>query len=182
MSELSVVLHALVSVFTTLGMFGVQSLYNKKKFRQERRLSIFRMLMKHRNNHYHYEFAEALNLIEVEFSDKKEIILARRELQKTLYRTYIKSEDQERDIERDLLDLIVCVADSVNIKISASNILHGAYIAQKNIDDEYLDNKSKRTRCIRLARELIEDGFEDDSISYYTGLTLNEIKDLRSKK
>lgn len=103
---------------------------------KERRLEIFRTLMRTRLTPVHPDHVGALNLVELEFIGYKAVIEA--------WRTYLQSLAVPSNIDgniqekrsRQLTVLLSKMADSLGIKVSQMEILNGNYLPQGWIDDD----------------------------------------------
>lgn len=120
---------SLIYVIMTAFVFYLTTRMNRKeeerRFKRDRKLSIFRALMKHRDNGLIQEYVDALNLIEVEFYDVPKVIDARKKLQEQFNKPYSNRQNMEITIAKAAL--ISEIAKNLKINVEQLDILHGAY-------------------------------------------------------
>jgi hypothetical protein len=110
---------------------------------RQRRFDIFRTLMRTRKIPIHIDHVSALNLIEVEFINDKEIISAWKSYLANLGEPFPPVEEKERfdaaQKKRDslLTKLLSELARSLNVKIEHLSILEGNYIPQGWLDEDW---------------------------------------------
>lgn len=110
---------------------------------KERKFDIFRTLMRTRKMPVHSDHVGALNLVEVEFIDKTNVITTWKAYLSNLGEQLPPIEDKEKyDValkKRDslLTKLIYAIAVSINVSVEQLDILEGNYIPQGWVDDDW---------------------------------------------
>ena len=121
-----------------LGVF-IARLLDSLRDKKARRWDIFSVLMRTRNMRLSFEHVGALNLVEVEFADKKEVIKAWKEYRAELSRKAHAKETPDEIFQKRnnlLTKLLDAIAKTMNLKIEQLDILEGNYIPQGWQDQE----------------------------------------------
>ena len=114
-----------------------------------RKLEIFRTLMRTRKLPVHWEHVGALNLVEVEFIDHYDVVIAWKAYLANLGEELPPMEKKDlfdvaiRKRDRLLTQLIDAIAKALNIKVAQLDILEGNYVPQ-GWDDETWENRMVR--------------------------------------
>jgi hypothetical protein len=122
-----------------------------RRERQKRRFDIFRTLMRTRRMPIHVDHVSALNLVEVEFVDNKEIVSAWKSYLANLSEPFPPVEEKDRfDVatkKRDslLTKLLHEISQDLKIKIEQLSILEGNYIPQGWIDEDWENRLVRRS-------------------------------------
>ena len=115
---------------------------DSKRVSRERKLDIFRTLMRTRNLSLNYEHVGALNLVEVEFARNTKVVNAWKSYLENLGKAIPPYEQKDlydefiRKREALLTKLVHEIARDVGICIEQLDILQGNYVPQGWIDDE----------------------------------------------
>jgi hypothetical protein len=112
----------------------VTRVIDNRRIRHERRLSVFRSLMRNRRDQLSADFVGALNLIEIEFATEPAVIDAWKALLKDFVNPWPSTpKDQEFRAENRntlIVNLIAAIAKSLKIHIEQLDILKGGYVPQ----------------------------------------------------
>jgi hypothetical protein len=145
---------------------GLAQHLQNRAFRQQRRMDIFRTLMRTRRTPMWPDHVGALNLVEIEFAKEKEVIDAWRELFRHLGTPHARRPDEatsdsmspeeigERNRRYDirlgeerqrlLAKLLHAIAKALNFKIEQLEIFEGGYTPQGWVDIEVEQNVIRR--------------------------------------
>lgn len=138
----------------SIGVFLARYL-NTLKDTKQRRMEIFRTLMRTRGLVISYDHVGALNLVEVEFTDDEKIITAWKEYLKELSTPFPtakeeKASQQKKETLRKLLTrLLHEIAKVLNVKMEQLDIFESNYIPQGWHDDDF-QQRYLRTLSINL--------------------------------
>jgi len=104
---------------------------DKKKIMTDRRLEVFRNLMKTRGFQLHPDHVMSLNLVQSDFADDTDVMMNLKNYIDFLYRPIPAThpESQRHADERELLfgKLLVSLAKCLNIKLEADEVRHFRY-------------------------------------------------------
>lgn len=115
---------------------------DKRREVTERRMDIFRTLMRTRKMPIHYDHVGALNLIEIEFAKEKKVIAAWKAYFLKLnerFPTNLPSQAADEVIsqrQKLLTKLIFEISQVLQFKVEQLDILDGSYVPQGWSDDE----------------------------------------------
>ena len=120
---------------------SVTRIIDDSRAQKNRRMEIFRTLMRTRRMPLHFEHVGALNLIEVEFATENPVIDAWKAYLSNLSEMLSEQENQRYEmLERRsklLAKLIHSIASVVKIDIQQLDILEGNYVPQAWEDDDW---------------------------------------------
>ncbi len=136
-SVAAILLGPILAVFVTRYVDGYRAA-------KERRLNIFRTLMRTRLTPVQLEHVGALNLVELEFISYPEVINAWRAYLESLAAQNTPDGEVQVKRARQLTVLLSKMADSLGIKVSQIEILNGNYLPQGWVDDD------QQQRVIRM--------------------------------
>lgn len=145
---LAVILGPILAVLIT-------RIIDDRRAARARQMEIFRTLMRTRKMPIHVDHVGALNLVEIEFNEKKAVIQAWRNylsnLSEPLPQTATTDEEQHFNKKRDTLltKLIHEIASSLRFKVEQLDIMEGNYHPQGWNDDE-LEQRLVRRGLIDL--------------------------------
>ena len=142
---------ALAAVAGPMIAVWITRLSDSRKAVHDRRMEIFRTLMRTRKMPIHYDHVGALNLVEIEFAHDAKVIAAWKDYLKNLSERMpanMSSEDQAALTQkRDslLTKLISEIATVLKFKVEQLDILEGNYIPQGWSDDEWEQKVVRRS-------------------------------------
>ena len=122
-----------------------------RRERQKRKFDIFRTLMRTRRMGIHVDHVSALNLVEVEFVDNKDIVAAWKAYLANLGEDLPSVEQKDRYDgaikKRDALltKLLHEISKELNVKIEQLSILEGNYIPQGWVDEDWEQRLVRRS-------------------------------------
>ncbi len=126
---------------------------DEKKRTNDRRVDIFRNLMKTRGVRLHPDHVHSLNLIQTDFNDSSDVMQKWKEYINYLYKSIpTDTNDNLRyNEEGELLfsNLLVAIGKTVNISLDASEIKHFRYAPDGWLHDEN-DQRQARKLLIRV--------------------------------
>ena len=126
-----------------------------RKAIKERRMDIFRTLMRTRKMPIHFDHVGALNLIEIEFADDEKVITAWKDYLNNLYEQLQPDASNEvsnaflKKRENLLTKLIYEISQVLKFKVDQLDILEGNYLP-KGWGDEDWEHRIQRQSLIEV--------------------------------
>ncbi len=133
---IAVVLGPILAVWIT-------RIIDDRRAQQTRKMDIFRTLMRTRRTPIHFEHVGALNLVEVEFSENKDVVDAWKAYLKNLGEELPPLEQKDRhdkavkDRDALLTKLIYEISVVLKFRVQQLDILEGNYVPQGWHDDDW---------------------------------------------
>ena len=124
---------------------------DEERAHRSRKLEIFRALMKTRNMKVHIEHVWSLNLVEIEFIDDDQVIMAWKEYLRRLGEKLPHFEDRnefENAVKRrdaHLSRLLSEIAKVLKMKVEQLDIFEGNYLPQGWVDDDLEQRLARRS-------------------------------------
>ncbi|WP_143103459.1 DUF6680 family protein [Albimonas pacifica] len=146
----------------------VTRLIDQRREVRARRMDVFRTLMRTRKLPVHFDHVGALNLVEVEFADKKQVISAWKDYLKSLSERLASnaSEEEHEGLRRrrdsGLTKLIYEISKVLNFKVEQLDILEGNYMPQVWDDDDW------EQRMVRRSLRAVLDGQRPVLFQHYS--------------
>ena len=129
----------------------VTRMSDDRKEVRSRRMDIFRTLMRTRKMPIHFDHVGALNLVEIEFANDKEVITAWKSYLKNLGERLPPDASPEaqnafhQSRENLLTKLIYEISKVLNFKVEQLDILEGNYIPQGWNDDDWEQKLARKS-------------------------------------